>query len=148
MGNVIMREINQAGLDLIKEFEQCRLVTYADQGGLPTAGWGTRVAMPVGTRVSQAWADARLLEMLTVVEHGICADVKVTLSDNQFSALVSLVYNIGLGAFSNSTLLRDLNSNDLSGAAAQFLVWNKVQGLVSEGLVRRRAAEQALFMTL
>eukprot|EP01084_Bolivina_argentea_P314421 544600_1 len=69
----------------------------------------------------------------------------VSLSQCQFDALVSLAYNIGCGNFKSSTLLSKLNKKDYTGAAAQFLVWNKVKGKVSNGLKRRRAAEKALF---
>ena len=69
----------------------------------------------------------------------------VPLTQNQFDALVSLTYNIGSGAFNNSTLLK-LNKGDYQGAADQFLVWNKADGKVMKGLVRRREAERALFL--
>jgi hypothetical protein len=72
--------------------------------------------------------------------------VKVPLTQNQFDALVSLVYNIGQTAFSNSTLLKKLNAKDYQGAADQFLRWNKGGGKVMKGLVRRREAERALFL--
>ncbi len=72
--------------------------------------------------------------------------VTVPLNQNQFDALVSLTYNIGSGAFNNSTLLKKLNKGDYQGAADQFLVWNKAGGKVMKGLVRRREAEQALFL--
>ena len=63
----------------------------------------------------------------------------------QFDALVCLAYNIGLGNFRTSTLVRKLNAGDIDGAAQQFAVWNKAGGQVMRGLVRRRAAERALF---
>lgn len=72
--------------------------------------------------------------------------VEVPLSQNQFDALVSLTYNIGQTAFSNSTLLKKLNAKDYQGAADQFLRWNKGGGKVMKGLVRRREAERALFL--
>lgn len=70
----------------------------------------------------------------------------VPLSQNQFDALVSLVYNIGETAFSNSTLLKKLNAKDYQGAADQFPRWNKGGGQVLKGLVRRRADERDLFL--
>jgi hypothetical protein len=71
--------------------------------------------------------------------------VKVELNSNQFSALVSFVYNIGPSAFKESTLLRLLNSGDVEGAANQFKRWNKSGSKVLEGLVKRRNAEEKLF---
>ena len=71
----------------------------------------------------------------------------IAINQNQFDALVSLCFNIGAGNFRSSTLLRVLNAGNLMAAADQFLVWDKVAGQVSDGLVRRRAAERALFVT-
>lgn len=77
----------------------------------------------------------------------INSNVKVPLTPNQFDALVSLVYNIGVGAFKSSTLLKKLNAGDYAGAAAQFAVWNKSQKVVLPALVARRAKEKELFQT-
>jgi lysozyme len=82
---------------------------------------------------------------LNYAEHAVTTLVLVPLTQNQFDALVSLVYNIGVTAFKNSTLLRLLNSHDYSGASAQFLVWDHSGGVVSLGLHRRRVAEQQVF---
>ncbi|NEP37557.1 lysozyme, partial [Moorena sp. SIO3B2] len=73
--------------------------------------------------------------------------VKVSLTDNQFSALVSFVFNIGPTAFRRSTLLRKLNHGDDQGAANEFLRWNKGGGRVLLGLSKRREAERKLFLS-
>lgn len=138
-------KLAQAGIDLIKEFESCRLTVYLDLRGLATVGWGQRTTLPVGTVITQSEADKLLVAKLD----SICADLKsyitAKLTDNQFSALVCLAYNIGDGNFKASTLLNKLNSGDLSGAAGQFERWDMAAGTIVQGLLRRRLAEKALF---
>ena len=73
--------------------------------------------------------------------------IKVKITDNQFAALVSLAYNIGVSAFGGSTLLSYLNKGNYSAAADQFARWNKGGGKVLAGLTRRREAERKLFLT-
>ena len=80
-------------------------------------------------------------------ENTVNTSVTVPLSQNKYDALVSLSYNIGSGAFKNSTLLNKLNSGDYKGAAEQFLVWNKVNSKKMQGLVNRREAEHNLFLS-
>ena len=74
--------------------------------------------------------------------------VHIPLTDNEFSACVSLAYNIGCDAFENSTLVHLLNESDIDGAQAQFKRWKKQRGKVLNGLVARRAAEEQLFETV
>src|SRR5690606_6833672 len=71
--------------------------------------------------------------------------VKVPLKQHQFDALVSFAYNAGIGNLRSSTLLRKLNARDFAGAALEFHRWNRSNGKVLPGLVRRRAAEALLF---
>jgi lysozyme len=78
---------------------------------------------------------------------GVNRSVSAILNQNQFDALVAFAFNVGVGAEGSSTLVKLLNSGDYAGAAAQFPRWNKVNGVPSEGLTRRRAAEQALFLS-
>ncbi|MDU4063032.1 MAG: lysozyme [Acinetobacter baumannii] len=128
---------SDVGVDLIISFEGTRFKAYDDGVGVWTIGTGTTV-YPNGVKVKQG--DTCKFEK-TVNE-----SVTVPLTQNQFDALVSLTYNIGSGAFNNSTLLKKLNKGDYQGAADQFLVWNKAGGKVMKGLVRRREAERALFL--
>lgn len=78
-------------------------------------------------------------------DDGVSAAIVVPVAQCEYDACVSLSYNIGLAAFSGSTLLRRLNAEDKSGAAEQFAVWNRSGGAVVNGLIRRRAAERAIF---
>lgn len=141
-----MAQLNQAGLDLIKSFESCRLQAYQDQGGVWTIGWGsTGSDVGPGLVWSQEEADQRLMDGIQSVEEGINTLVSCDLTDNQFSALVCFAYNVGVDALAQSTLLRDINAGDFDAAANEFLRWDKVRGAMVPGLLRRRLAEKALF---
>lgn len=141
-------KINQSGLDLIKSFEGFRASPYICPAGVLTIGYGTtgkrvKAGMPP---VTKATAEQWLREDVQVFEQAVDRLVTVPLTSNQFSALVSFVYNIGSGAFASSTLLKRLNAKLYSEAAAQFERWNKGGGKVLPGLTRRRQAEKALFL--
>lgn len=164
-----MREINKKGLDLVKSFEgivdgdpsTVNLDPYLDPVGIWTIGWGHAIRLgneylrgrhnrkaacalyPGGITVKQAEQLLRgdLLDACRDVE----SLVEVDLTDNEFAALVSFTFNVGRGNLSRSTLLKKLNDYDYAGAAMQFQVWIKAGGRVLQGLVRRRAAEAALF---
>lgn len=145
-----MRTINQAGLDIIKEFEGLRLKAYLCPAGVWTVGYGHTSAAGAPTvypetTVTAAEAEAILRADLRRFEEQVAAMVKVPVTDNQFSALVSLAFNIGVGALGSSTLMRKLNARDVAGARAEFARWNKAGGKVLRGLTRRRAAEAELF---
>ncbi|QAU22876.1 lysozyme [Dyella sp. M7H15-1] len=135
------------GMALIKKFEGCRLTAYRCPVGIWTVGYGhTGPDVHEGTVITQADADRLLSERLRKeFEPGVSAAVTVPLEPDQFDALVSLAYNIGLGNLRSSTLLRKLNAGDYAGAAAQFDVWNKAGGSVLPGLVNRRSVERQLF---
>ncbi len=91
-------------------------------------------------------ADSALISDLAQCERAVNRLVKVTLTQNQFDALVSFVFNVGSGNLQSSTLLRKLNSGDYKGAADEFLRWNKAAGKVMNGLVARRTAEREFFL--
>lgn len=143
------REINQRGIDLIKEFEGCKLAVYKDAIGLPTVGTGHLIkpgdGLELGDSITEEFADELLRKDLSDACRSVEQLVRVEITDNQFAALVSLVFNIGKGNFRSSTLLRLVNEGDLDGAAGQFERWNRAGGKVLAGLTRRRTAEQALF---
>lgn len=142
------RMVNDAGVALVREFEGCRLDAYRCPAGIPTIGYGaTGPDIRMGMVWTQEQADARLVEDLARFADGVERLVEVDLSDNQFAAIVSFAYNVGLGALAGSTLLRKLNAGDYEGAADQFPRWNKGGGRVLPGLVRRRAAERDLFLS-
>lgn len=138
------------GLALIKQFEGWRGVAYRDPVGIWTIGYGhTAMAGPPapvkGMRISRAEGEEILKRDLATYEAAVNRAVKVRLSQPQFDALVSLCYNIGPGNFQKSSVLRAVNRQDWNDAARRFHLWNKAGGRVLPGLVRRRAAEAALF---
>jgi lysozyme len=139
--------IGDVGLELIKHFESLALVAYLCPAGVWTIGWGRTQGVKPGDTCTRAEADAWLLEDVEDFERAVQAMVRVPLTQNQFDALVCFTYNVGTGNLSRSTLLRMLNGGDYAGAAGQFPRWNKGGGKVLPGLVRRRAAEQNLFLT-
>lgn len=133
------------GRKLIESFEGLRLESYQDQRGIWSIGYGhTGANIIQGMTWTPEEADEELEDDLAVAEHAVNALVPVT--QNMFDALVSLCYNIGAHAFSNSILVKLLNSGDKLGAAAQFLQWSHVNGVVNTGLMHRRVAERDLFM--
>ena len=138
---------NQAGIALIKSFESCKLKAYLCPANVWTIGWGTTKGVKPGQTITQAQADKLFADDLARFETAVSKAVKVPLTGNQFSALVSLCYNIGAGAFAKSTLVKRLNARDYAGAQAQFARWNKADGKTLAGLTRRRAAEAKLFAT-
>lgn len=137
--------ISQQGLDLIKSFEGLRLSAYKCPADVWTIGYGTTAGVKPGQAITKERAEELLREDVARFEAQVLRLVKVPLTQGQFDALTSFVYNLGAGNLSNSTLLRVLNAGDYSGAAAQFDRWDKAGGKVLPGLVRRRAAERALF---
>lgn len=145
---------NRAGLNLIEKFEGCILTAYRDYLGegkydVPTIGYGhtTAAGSPnvyMGMVITKDQADKILQDDLTKVEFQVSQYVTVPLNENQFSALVSFVFNLGAGNFQSSTLLRRLNAGDYD-VGNEFLKWNKAQGVTLKGLIRRREAEKALW---
>ena len=141
--------ISVKGLDLIKRFEGCKLTSYQDIGGVWTIGWGT-TGPSVGPNltITQAQADSWLQTHVDQFAAQVTDLLKVSVNQNQFDALVSFSYNIGVTAFQGSTLLRLLNNGaDSSVVASEFLRWTKVDGKIIEGLKNRREAERELFLT-
>ena len=143
---------SQAGLGLIKQFEGLRLKPYLCSAGVATIGYGSTMYAD-GRKVTlkdAAITEPQALELLANTlgkyEKAVNDYVKVTLTQNEFDALVSFTYNLGAGNLLSSTLLKKLNAGDKAGAANQFEVWNKAGGKVLQGLVTRRAAEKALFL--
>lgn len=144
--------MNDAGIALVKSFEGCRLTAYACPANVPTIGYGhtgpdvTRDDIGVKT-ITQAEADKLLLEDLYLFEMRVKKLIQREPTPNQLSAMVSFAYNVGTMNFRTSTLLRKFNAGDDLGAADQFPLWNKANGKVLPGLIARRAAERALFLT-
>jgi lysozyme len=143
----VPRRINAEGLSLVKSFEGLKLEAYLCPANIVTIGYGsTGSHVKMGMKITVARAEELLLEDLERFERGVEKLVKVPLSENEYSSLVSFSFNVGLGALEKSTLLRLLNSGDRAGASDQFLRWNKAGGKVLNGLTRRREAEKSLFL--
>jgi lysozyme len=133
---------------LVAGFEGCALKAYQDGNGIWTIGYGhTGPGAGPGLTCTQEQAEAWLDEDLRTADTAIAQLVKMALTQNQWDALTSFVFNIGQGHFATSTCLRQLNQGNAVGACQAMGMWNKVDGAVSRGLSVRRAAEQKLFMT-
>ena len=137
---------SNVGIELIKKYEGCVLKTYKCPSGVWTIGYGHTSGVKSGMQITKAQALDYLKEDLSIYEKAVANYVKVPLNQNQFDALVSFSFNCGAGALETSTLLKKLNSNDYNGAANEFLKWNKSNGKVLNGLVRRRQEEKELFL--
>lgn len=140
-------DISQTGLDAIAKREGFSATKYRDASGY-SIGYGHFIRP--GESFTEPMPQWRAMELLRadakIAADAVRAYVKVPLTQNQFDALTSLTYNIGVGAFKGSTLLRLLNAGDYAGAAAQFARWNKSQGAVLAALDARRASESAQFL--
>lgn len=146
-------KINKEGLELIKSFEGCRLVAYDDLQpnktitnisqvkGTLTIGYGHTAGVTVGMVINQSQADNMLKSDMKKYEKYVTDNVKLSLNENQFSALVSFCYNCGLGNL--RTLVKNRTADQIAEA---ILLYNKASGKVLNGLVRRRKAERELFL--
>lgn len=144
-------EISDKGVEVIVKFEGFSSKPYFCSGGACTIGFGSTKYLD-GTAVKMSdkpisHAEGLKLLHLTLkdYEKAVSDKVKVSLTQNQFDALVSFVYNVGERNFTNSTLLAKLNSNRYSEVPRELLKWNRAGGKVLEGLTRRRKEEGALF---
>jgi len=131
----------------IARSEGCRLNAYRDIVGVVTIGWGETRGVKMGDVWTQQQADARLLESLNEFTVGVKAKLTRDASMNELGAMVSLAYNIGLGGFAKSTVLRQHNAGNFQAASRAFALWNKAGGQVIAGLTARRAREAALYLT-
>ncbi len=140
-------KINRAGVRLIKSHEGLRLRVYKDSAGFATIGYGHKLKPEEELRlISEAQATLLLRADIGEAERAIDRIVKVKLNTNQFSALVSWVFNLGSGALSGSTLLKRLNEGDFVRTPGEMLRWVIAGGVPLKGLILRRAAEASLFI--
>src|SRR5690349_12958929 len=115
-------KISKKGLDLIKSFEGLELKAYEDSVGVLTIGYGsTGSHVKQGMVITKEQAEELLKRDVSRFERGVNDLVKVPLTQNQFDALVSFSFNIGLGNLKSSTLIRNLNASNYAGAANEFL---------------------------
>lgn len=133
------------GIELIKKYEGCRLTAYKCPSNVWTIGYGHTKGVKKGMKITKAQAESYLKSDLITYEDTVNKYVKVSINQNQFDALVSFSFNCGMGALKTSALLKKLNKKDYSGAANEFLRWNKSNGKVLNGLTKRRKAERNLF---
>ena len=145
---------NEAGKALILSYEALRLKAYLPTPhDVPTIGWGhTGPDVKMGMAITREEADRLFAKDLAAVEAGVGRSLGgAATTENQFAAMVSLAYNIGLGAFKASTVLREHRAGDPVKAAAAFGLWNKQRQdgklVVLKGLTRRRKAEADLYLT-
>jgi len=139
--------ISRAGLTLIKDFEKLRLTAYLDAVGVWTIGYGhTRSALP-GMQISEARALDLLSQDVEDAEFTVQRFVRAPITQYQFDALVSLVFNIGGGAFKSSTILRLINERaEPLRIGAEFKRWVYGNGKKLGGLELRRAAERRMYL--
>jgi lysozyme len=126
-------KVSSKGLELIKEFEGFSGVAYLCSAKKATIGYGNTfwedgTPVKIGDQISKERAETLLKHVVDNFSVAVEVDIKIEVTQNQFDALVSLAYNIGLGAFKNSTLLRQLNRGNFVGASQEFLRWNKSNG--------------------
>lgn len=149
MGKV---EINAKGLNLVREFEGFSSELYRDGGDLLTIGIGATRGLDgaildsTHRPITEAEAEHLLKRDIRGAEYYTAKLVRPPLTSNQFSALVSICFNIGSGNFQASTFRMKLNRYDYQGCADNLWQWRRAAGRISNGLVRRRAAEKALFL--
>ena len=146
-------KVSSKGLELIKEFEGFSSVAYLCSAKKATIGYGNTfwedgTPVKIGDQISKERAEALLKHVVDNFSVAVEVDIKIEVTQNQFDAMVSLAYNIGSGAFHNSTLLRQLNRGNFVGASQEFLRWNKSNGKPLLGLTRRREREKLLFDSL
>lgn len=144
-----MRRINDAGLAKLKGFEGLELHAYKDGGGVWTIGYGhTGKDVHEGMAITPGEAERLLMADLCFFEAGVDALTRgVPTSDGEFAAMVCLAFNIGLERFRGSTVLKRHLLGNRAGAANAFLLWKYINGVPSAGLLKRREAERALYLS-
>ena len=138
---------SQSGEALTEQFEGVKLTAYLDSRGIPTIGYGHTRGVSLGDTCTQEQADTWLMEDIQTAAADVNRLVTVTLTQSEFDALTDFCFNAGGGNFESSTMLKLLNASDYSGAAAQFERWDYAGGVQVAGLLRRRQAEEAEFLS-
>lgn len=146
-------KINSKGIQLVKSFEGCLLNAYICPAGVPTIGFGATyyengTKVKIGDKITLERANELLEFQLQEFSKQVAKLIKVELTDNQFSALVSFAFNLGVGALAKSTLLKKVNANPADATIKEeFLKWVNAGGKKLTGLVRRRNAEYLLYFS-
>ena len=136
---------SKGGEQVTKQFEGCKLTAYQDQVGVWTIGYGHTRGVTSGMTCTQEQAESWLQEDIQWAVDAVNSNVVVALTQGEFDALVDFVFNLGVGNFKQSDLLRLLNMGDYTAAAAQFPRWDIAGGNAVAGLLRRRLAEKSEF---
>lgn len=139
-------KVSKTGVDLVAKYEGFVDHAYQDVVGVWTIGFGHTSGVRKGQKITREDALELLQEELQDYADGMDKLVTVPLNQNQYDALTSFVYNLGVGSLKSSTLLRLLNAGSYGAAAVEFTKWNKAGGRVLAGLTRRRNEEKALFL--
>lgn len=144
-------EYSKDGLHLTERFEGCRLVAYPDpgSGGDPwTIGYGhTGPEVVEGLEITQEQAEQYLAQDIKQAEANVNAVVHVELTQEEFDALVDFAFNCGCRNLDSSTLMKKLNAGDYEGASQEFIKWDMAAGHHMAGLLKRREAEAAMFIS-
>jgi len=148
-------QLDQAGLNLIKQFEGCILRPYLDSVKIPTIGYGQTYYPATGVKVTmndpaitQQEADQMFLAMVKPYELAVYSTTRDDITQNNFNALVSFTYNIGTAGFKNSSVLKLVNQKITDERLKNaFLMWTKAGGRVIQGLVNRRTKEYAAYIS-
>lgn len=137
---------------MIKMFEGFSAKPYKCPAGVPTIGYGStfysngkKVTLK-DKLITEQDATNLLTTVVTNFSSGVSKLLKIQVTQNQFDALVDFAYNVGIGNLKSSTLLKKVNAKNFSGAALEFIKWNKADGKVLPGLTKRRTAEKDLFI--
>lgn len=138
--------ISTAGLNLIKQYEGCKLYAYRDAVGIPTIGYGHTKGVKMGQAITQQQADKFLREDCADAERAL-NKLGINFRQEQFDALVSWVFNLGVMRLADSTMLKRIKANEADEAITDELVkWKKAGGVVLLGLMRRRCSEANMFL--
>lgn len=140
---------SDAGIEQIKHFEGFRSMPYRDVGGKWTVGYG-HLMVPgdgcvEGSPITMGQATSLLRRDVTAAENAVNS-AEISLTQNEFDALVSFTYNLGTAAFQRSTLLKFLKQGNKEAASKEFLKWAMVEGKYNDGILNRRIAEQDCFL--
>ena len=144
--SVAVLALSLAGTVFIQSLEGTKNVAYLDSAGVPTICTGSTRHVRIGQVASEAECAVRLQEDTSRAGAALKRGVTVPVTQEQYDALLSLVFNIGEGAFMRSTLLVRLNAGRCTEAADEFLRWRYAAGKPLRGLLKRRQAERAMFI--
>lgn len=133
-----------AAVALVGAWEGLQLTAYRDPIGIPTICYGETKNVRMGMRATKAECDAKLIESLIEHENGMLRCLKRDVPDGAHLAFLSLTYNVGVGNFCRSTLVKKANAGDIRGACEELMKWNRAGGIVFRGLTNRRKAEREI----